>query len=149
MIGAGVGRVFTLVTLIPFVAMAVVDATALAVAVELWLLLGKCMAKGEVGAMAVDDDRVRPAFAFLCVPGEPGPLVAKGPIDGEALVMVTRTGPPPPTAAVADAATPGGGRGNIGASILIDRSTVVLRFIAGRSTVEPMVSLRECFATMP
>lgn len=73
-IGGGVGRVLTLLLLILFVAMAVVLVTAAAAAVvlALLLLLGNWMAKGEVGGMAIDDDRARPELGFLNVPGDTG-----------------------------------------------------------------------------
>lgn len=127
----GIGRLLTLVLLILLVAMAVVLVTAAAAAVVLALLLGKWMANGEVGAMAIDDDRARPELGFLSVPGESG-WVTSGRNAGEAFVMVTRTGPPPPTATDDEAAVPDAGRGITGASTLVDRSAVVLRFMAGR-----------------
>ncbi|KAI8356966.1 hypothetical protein B0O80DRAFT_446236 [Mortierella sp. GBAus27b] len=109
MIGEGVGRMAILALLRLLVAIAVVVVTAAAAAVVL-PVLGNCTPNGESGAIATDEDRARPEMGFLIVPGDVG-FAAKGRIPGDAFVIVTRTGPPPPTVTAAEVATPGGGRG--------------------------------------
>lgn len=77
-------------------------------------LVGKCMIRGDAGA--IGEDRGRLACCFRRVAGDIG--LAMGRIAGEFLERATLTGPVD--------------RGTVGASPLVTRSTVVFRFIGGR-----------------